>query len=219
MPPVPVRALRAVPVLALLLALGGCGLAQSIAQGYAGTQSVTIEARVDRTGTILRSPDGSDLEVQPGATWAGDTAVGAWGLCVFGFPIDASRQPSHTRLERATLWVWVEPTSGAPQDLAPLVVSHLPGQPDAPLAPGQVPDPPGEEVATVEDVVTAGWRRVEVTPYLLQDWNGGRTLSAFAVRLSAATNGDGQSDTVTLQGSNDGSATLALLVLDFTVDV
>ena len=204
-------------VLCLAPLAGGCGLAESIAEGYAGTQSISIQARADRSGTLQRTTGGADLSATPLVYRAGDTATGTVELCVFGFPIDASLQPGNTEIDRATLWVWVEPGSGVPEDLGPLVVSHLATHPDAPLAVGQVPDPPGSDAGTVVDVTTSGWRLIDVTAQLLQDWDAGRPISAFAVRLDLPTNGDLQADTVGLQGSNDGSAMLAQLVIDFSV--
>ncbi len=217
--PTPRLARVLLPLLALGL-LGGCGLAESIGESFVDDELVTLQHRLDRSGTVVCTADGTELEALPAVLYVGDAAVDAHGVCVFGFAIDPSLQPSNTEIDRATLRIWMAPESGAPESLGPLVVSHLVGHPDALLATGQLPHPLEGEVGTLTSPFAAGWRDVDVTSAFLQDWNAGRSISAFAVRLSTATNGDGQADTLTFDGTDGSGQTVTThLILRFSLDL
>ena len=214
------RASLAALLLGSSLVLGGCGLAESIGEGFVDDQFVTIPHRLDRSGTLVRMADGTELQALPGTLYAGDSAVDAHGLCVFGFSIDPSLQPSNAELDTVILRIWVEPDTGNPDTLGPLLVSHLPGHPDQLLATGQVPHPPGDDVGSVPGPLTVGWRDVNVTTAFLEDWNAGRSISAFAIRFTSATNGDAQADTVAFDGvDGDGKTATTILILRFSLSL
>ena len=180
-------------------------------------QNVTLSLRGDRSGTVIRDAAGADVDVQPANFVAGDTDANETSFCVLGFAIDRSRQPDKTELDRVVLRVWIEPGAGDATPLAPLLLSHLPGHADAPLAAGMVPNPPGNDVATIDDVSAVGWRDIDVTTPFLDDWNGGRLISAFALRVATSTDGNGQADTVRLEDAT--GQTRAELVLTFSLDL
>lgn len=199
------------------LVLGGCGLAESIAEGFVDDQNITLPLRTDRSGTVIRDNTGADVEVRPSTFVAGDTDADDTAFGVLGFAIDRSRQPDKTELDRIVLRVWVEPAAGDAAPMGPLVVSHLPAHPDAPLATGVVPNPPGSDITVIEDVTAVGWREVDVTSFFKQDWEGGRLLSAFSLRLVTGTDNDGQEDTVLLEDST--AQARAELVLTFSLSL
>ncbi len=202
------------------LVLPACGLAESIAEGFVDDEEVVLEHRLDRSGTIVRTASGTEIEAIPAQLYAGDAAIDAYGTCVFGFAIEPSLQPSNTEIDRVTLRIWLEPGEGAPADLGPLIVSHLPAHPDELLATGMVPLPPGNDVGTLTGPYAAGWRDVDVTLAFLQDWNAGRSISVFAVRCTSPTNGDAQADTVTFDGTDgSGSPARTQLILRFSLDL
>lgn len=199
------------------LALAGCGLAESVAGNFVDDEDVVLAVNPGRSGTVTRQTDGTDVQAQPALFLGGDTPADDFRVCVLGFSIDPSLQPDKSRIARATLRIWVDTGAGDPAPLAPLVVSHLPGHPDALLAEGLVPHPVGTDIGTVAEVSTPGWRAIDVTPFFLSDWNAGRRISAFALRLSVMTDGDGASDDVAFE--SPGAGARAELVLRFTLDL
>lgn len=212
--------LRAVLLLAAALPLTACGLAESIGENFVDDEDVVLTHRLDRSGTVLRMADGTEIEAVPAQLYVGDAAVDAYGTCVFGFAIDPSLQPNNSEIDRATLRIWVEPDQGAPDTLGPLIVSHLPGHPDELLATGQVPNPPGTDAGSLPVPAAAGWLEINVTGAFLQDWNAGRSITAFAVRLTTPTNGDAQADTLTFDGTAAGGQTMTTqLVVRFSLSL
>ena len=212
--------LRLTLLLALCLPVAACGLAESIGENFVDDENVVLPHRLDRSGTILRTADGTELEALPGQLYVGDAVVDAYGTCVFGFAIDPSLQPGNSEINQATLRIWVEPDQGDPDSLGALIVSHLPGHPDQLLATGMVPDPPGNDLGSLPGPFVAGWREIDVTAAFLQDWNAGGSITAFAVRLTTPTNGDAQADTLTFDGTDgDGQTATTHLVVRFSLSL
>ena len=202
------------------LLLGGCGLAESVAEKFVDDQDVTIYQRLDRSGTLIRAEDGSDVEVQLATFFAGDTIADDQAITVLGFPMDHTQQPDKSALDRVILKIWVEPEAGDATELGLGIVAHLPGHPDAPLTTGIVPDPAGNDVTTLSNDGAAGWRSIDVTARVVPEWNAGRAVTAFSFRLTTPTDGDAQRDSVLTEGDDgEGSALRAHLVLTFSVDL
>lgn len=202
------------------LALSSCGLAESIAEDFVDNQDVTLFAATGLSGSVVRTTGGSDVSAQPDVLAAGDLVAGTQVIGVVVIRIDGTQQPDKTSLDSIRLRFWVEVSSGSPGPLGPIVVSHLPDHPDLPLAVGQVPHPPGNDVATINDVTTSGWREVNVTSAFLSDWNSDDQVSAFAIRLATPTDGDATADLLALSG-NDGNGDPAVphVILHFSVDL
>ncbi len=179
---------------------------------------MTVEARPDRSGTLLRTSGGTDSDVRPDTYFAGDRLTGQHAVCVLGFPLGEGTQlPSNTEIDSVTLHVYVGVSGGDPSEMAPLVLSHLPGHPDAILTPGLVPHPPGDDIGNLDDVTNPGWRTFDVTAAFLQDFNAGRTISAFALRLANPNDGDLEDDVLSL---HDGSETgRARIVVRLSLDL
>ncbi|MGE0192500.1 MAG: hypothetical protein AB7T63_10725 [Planctomycetota bacterium] len=215
------RSLLALVLLPAALALSSCGLVESIAEDFVDDQDVTLFAASGLSGSVVRTTGGTDVSAQPDVLAAGDLVAGTQVLGVIAIRIDGTQQPDKTSLDSIRLRFWVEVSSGDPAPLGPLVVSHLPDHPDLPLAVGQVPHPPGNDIATITDVTTSGWREVNVTSAFLSDWNSDDTVSAFAVRLATPTDGDATADVIALQGDDDGSGNPAVphVILHFGVDL
>ncbi len=193
------RRLWILPLVMAALLHASCGVAESIAEKFVDDETVTVEVRPDRSGTIFRTADGTDTEVQVDSYSAGDRLTGQHAICLLAFPLGEGTQlPNNTEIDSVTLQVFVGPGSGDPAALAPLRISHLPSHPDVLLTPGIVPDPPGNDFTEMTGVETPGWRSFDVTAQFLSDFQGGKTISAFVVRLDVPNNGDLVNDTVTL---------------------
>ena len=214
------RHLALLLLLPATLALSSCGLVESIVEDYVDNQDVTLFAATGLSGSITRTTGGTDVAAQPDVLAAGDLVAGTQVLGVIAIRIDGTQQPDKTSLDSIRLRFWVEVSSGDPGPLGPIVVSHLPDHPDLPLAVGQVPHPPGNDIATIDDVSTSGWREVNVTSAFLSDWNSDDKVSAFAVRLATPTDGDATADVIALEG-NDGNGDPAVphVILHFGVDL
>lgn len=215
----PVRALSAPTAALLLAALAcGCGVAESIAENFVDDEQVVVDARRDRSATFVRTASGEDIEVQPDAYFAGDDAFGRQAICLIAFPLGEGTQlPSNTEIDSVRLEVYVGTTSGMPADLGPLVLSHLPAHPDAVPTPGIVPQPPGDDIRTDASPGTDGWRTFDITERFLQDFNGGKTISAYVLRLEQVSNGDLGSDRLTFVDPSDGAR--ARIVVDLSLDL
>ena len=74
-------------------------------------------------------------------------------------------------------------------------------------------------MATISNVTAQGWRQVDVSQQFLADWNGGRSLSCFAIRFAVPTDEDGEDDFADLYPEIDGTPMRAHLVLHFGVDL
>jgi len=205
--------------LALCGLLTSCGLAESVVEGFVDDQDVTVQANMSLSGTLVRDAGGTDLLAVGGVLHPGDTLTNERALAVLAFSIAPSLQPSRTRLETVRLRFWVEPRSGDVTPLGPILVSRLPSHPEAPLAVGQVPEPPGNDIVTIADTTTSGWREVDVTSHFLADWNQGKTISAYAVRFTSASDGGLDADDVDLDPDVGGQVQRAHLVLHFGVDL
>lgn len=204
-------------LLAAALACGGCGLAESIAGNFVDDEDVVLPVNATLSGTVIRDTGGTDLLVENGSFTGGDTLTDDFCVCVCAFSIDASQQPGNTKIKRAVLRIYIETDGGDPAPLAPLVASHLPNHPNQPLTPGVVPHPVGNDLAVLGDVTTPGWREIDVTHSLLADWNAGRPISAYALRLDVMTDGDGVQDAIALEAPGGGGR--AELVLTFGLDL
>ncbi len=178
-------------VLCLALPLAACGVAESIAENFVDDEEVVVQVRTDRCATFVRTADGTDVEMQLDTYAAGDDVLGRQALCLLGFALGEGTQlPRNTEIDSVRLEVYVATTSGSPADLGPLVLSHLPGHPDALPTLGSVPQPPGDTIATDANPGTDGWRAFDITQRFLQDFQGGATLSSWVLRLDQVSNGD-----------------------------
>lgn len=211
---------RTAILLATLLVGSACGLAERAAERFIDDEQVTLLLRHDRSGTLVRNAQGVDVEVYPAEYFTGDTVTNGQALAVLVFSIDASLQPRRVELDRVTLRLPVSTRAGMPNDLAPLTISHLPDHPSSVLAPGLVPNPPGNDLAIVADVAVGGWREIDVTAAFQGDWQADRPHSAYAVRLETPTNGDLQADQLRLLEQLEGGGSLEPhLILEFSVDL
>lgn len=202
------------------LPASGCGLAESIAENFIDDESVTIFARADRSGAILRAPDGTDIEAQPNLLYTGDAVGGAYVLCVLNIPLDPGVEPDQAEIDGGQLRFWVEPQTGDATELGPIIVSHLPDHPDQGLGVGQVPHPPGNDIATIDDVSSIGWRTIDAGPQLVQDWNAGRTASVYVIRMQIPSNDDAQADTLALESVDENDNPLRPhAILRFSLDL
>ena len=214
------RRLGVVAVGLLALGLGSCGLAEAIADDFVDDQDVTLFALAGSSGSVVRTTGGTDLAAQPDVLAAGDAAGDTQVIAVFVFRIDGSLQPDTTSLDTIRLRFWLDVQAGDPAPLGPLVLSRLPTHPDAPLTVGQVPHPPGDDLQVVTDVTTPGWRELDITNAFKADWYGGRTVTAYALRLATPTDSDATPDLLTLEGVDGGGQPLRPhVVLHFTVDL
>lgn len=204
-------------LISLCLGLAACGIAESIAQDIVGDQDVTLPIDTTRSGTLTRQADGTHLLAEADLFRAGDTILGTTQFSVLVINIDRSRQPDRTSLDRAVLRVRVEPDAGDGAALGPLVLAHLDAHPATPIAVADVPDPPGNQLTTIDTVGEARWIEIDVTPAFRQDWDADRAVSAFSLRLATATNGDGQADLLRFE-SDDGQLR-AEIRLTFSVDL
>ena len=203
---------------ALALLLASCGIAESVVESFVDDQDYELYAGTGSIGTLVRQVDGTDVSLQQGVLRPGDTAGDRAALGVVGFAFDRDLQPDKTRLEWIRLKVWVEPGVGDVTALGPLIVSHLPNA-ESVLGTGLVPDPPGEDVATIQDVSWAGWREIDVSEEFLAAWNADRRLAAFVIRFATPTDGEDDDDDLDLFPEVDGEERRAHLVLHFGVDL
>ena len=207
-------------VLALLVGAlcTGCGVAESIAEKFVDDEQVVVEARADRSATYVRTADGTDVEVQIDTYVGGDDPLGRQAICLLGFPLGEGTQlPRNTEIDSVRLEVYVGTTSGAPAELGPLVLSHLPSHPDALPTLGLVPQPPGDDIASDAAPGTDGWRGFDITQRFLQDFQGGKTISAYVLRLAQVGNADLTSDRLTFVEPTTGAR--ARIVVQLSLDL
>jgi hypothetical protein len=203
---------------ALALLAASCGLAESVVEDFVDDQDYELFASEGSIGTLTREVSGIDVGLRQGVLRPGDTAAGHQALGVLGFGFDRDLQPDKTRLEWIRLRFWIQTGSGDVSGLGPLVVSHIPNA-DSVLGTGLVPDPPGDDVATISDVTSVGWREVDVSQEFLAAWNANRQLAAFVIRFATPTDGEDDDDDVDLFPEVDGVVRRAHLVLHFGVDL
>ena len=200
------------------LLLGSCGVAESVVEGFVDDQDYELYAGTASIATIERTAEGIDVGLEQGLLRPGDTAADLQALGVVGFPFDRDLQPDKTRLEWIRLRFWLEPGVGSVGTLGPLIVSHVPDA-EGLLDGGPLPNPPGNDVATIEDVSSSGWREVDVSAEFLADWHADRPLSAFVLRFATPTDDEGDADDVDLFPEVDGEVKRAHLVLHFGVNL
>jgi hypothetical protein len=205
--------------LALLAALTGCGVAESIAEGFIDDQDAEIPTGSGLFGTLIRQSDGTDVALDRNVLLPGDRGSGDQALGVVAFTIDPSLQPDKSKLEWTLLRVWVEPGEGDVSSYGPIIVSHIPGGSDDLLAAGQVPNPPGVDIGYIEDVTTAGWRDVDVSQAFREDWDTSRSISAFVIRFTTPSDDDEADDYVDLDAEVGGEVKRAHLILHFGVNL
>lgn len=205
-----------IALVALLLA--GCGVAESIAERFVDDEEVVVEVRGDRSATIVRTSGGTDVEVTIDTYAAGDDALGRQVLCLLGFPLGEGTQlPQNSEIDSVFLHVYVGTQSGAPDDLGTLILSHVPGHPDVIPTPGLVPQPPGDDIESDPAPGNDGWRSFDITQRFLQDFEGGRTISAYVLRLEQPTNGDLTADRLRFVDPSSGAR--ARLVVRLSLDL
>lgn len=215
------RRLALASVLAALgVGLGSCGLVEAIAEDFIDNQDVTLYATPGKSGSVVRTTGGVDVSTQPDVLTAGDLIGNTQVIGIFVFNIDSSLQPSKTSLDTIRLRFWLEVQSGDPALLGPLILSRLPDHPDAALTLGLVPHPPGDDLQVINDVTTPGWRELDITNAFRADWNAGRPVSAYALRMATPTNNDAAPDIVSLEGVDGGGQALRPhIILHFSVNL
>lgn len=128
------------------------------------------------------------------------------------------RPRAYADLESILLRFVIQPGSGDVAPLGSIIISHLPAHPVAPLVPGQVPQPPGNDFHTLTDM-TPGARTIDVTAQCLADWNAGRRVSTYALRFATPTDMSGTDDDLDLGADLAGVPQKPYLILHFGVDL
>lgn len=209
---------RLVLLALLCLPLAACGVAESIAERFVDDEEVSVDARPDRSASFVRLPDGTDTEVLPDTYLAGDDAAGRHVITLLGFPLGQGTQlPANTEIDNATLHVYVGVDGGTPDELAPMILSHLPSHPDVVPTPGLVPDPPGADLGQLTAPIQPGWHTFDVTQQLIEDLTGGKTISAYVLRLAQESDGDLVADRYVLVEPATGAR--ARLVVRLSLDL